>query len=432
MKLGQLLLNKGYWRSITGKPFRLIGNKYIEQLFNAPYSDVTTHYGFLTWLNGRKNLNKSCCAPRWTIPTADEPSAKPTDVCKADINSDFLIDAGTNVSFAMGELGKHLLIDPHNDMVVLNFGTTWGSSIECDLTRQVGNYDELFTLRRSFDILKNSLIPNDDLVFNNKTSPLTETLNHSKQEDTNHYLGAPMYDLKLSSCLLRCDEEPQCMQATYIQSIVSECKLYSKCTGGEGRIFQNCDRNEIPKQIKPLPETKQSNIDDKIEPISGSCVCRCPPDQGTGKCFNIEDGTGLRNPCNALSSLANENCPSVGLIQECPSNSSSCELPRHTCQQTSSCLRSNSLTCMCHQDMWRSCEFRPNVRCTKTVFSPTSELPLEWFRLRNDSRYAFYHPHGKFMNQNKKITKKKNNSGNGQAQTHTTFGMRVMKFKTYI
>jgi CubicO group peptidase (beta-lactamase class C family) len=78
LRVAQLLLNRGRWRDVDGEPFQLISEAYVDAMLVPHFPEVTTSYGFLTWLNHRANAHH-CCVARWGngafLPSCNESKA---------------------------------------------------------------------------------------------------------------------------------------------------------------------------------------------------------------------------------------------------------------------------------------------------------------------------------------------------------------------
>ena len=69
-RIGQLLLNKGRWRSAepNGAPVQLVTEEWAEAMSTPSMPAVSSSYGFLTYNNLPPPSFPNCCSPRWSEP----------------------------------------------------------------------------------------------------------------------------------------------------------------------------------------------------------------------------------------------------------------------------------------------------------------------------------------------------------------------------
>ena len=159
-RFGQLLINRGEWLGEDGTSTRLVRADFVRRVVNPSFPRAAAQRGYQTWTHPGKTASG---APRATpffaevrsepdlgatetnatsSPTtlrapvwADYASSGASPACGADAAADasfggaFLGPAGPSfpLAFAVGRLGKFLVVSPETSTVLVSMGNTWGS-----------------------------------------------------------------------------------------------------------------------------------------------------------------------------------------------------------------------------------------------------------------------------------------------------------------
>ena len=166
-RFGQLLVNQGEWLAEDGTSRRLVSADFVKRVVNPSFPRAARQRGYQTWTHPGKTPSG---APRATpffaevreatdddaageailgagktttaaTPTrapvwADYETSDATPACGDDFakksRGAFLGPAGPSfpLAFAVGELGKFLVVSPETGVVVVSMGNTWGSERE--------------------------------------------------------------------------------------------------------------------------------------------------------------------------------------------------------------------------------------------------------------------------------------------------------------
>jgi CubicO group peptidase (beta-lactamase class C family) len=166
-RFGQLLINRGEWLGEDGSSTRLVRADFVRRVVNPSFPRAASQRGYQTWTHPGKTASG---APRATpffaevreatdedaageailgagktttaaTPTrapvwADYETSDATPACGDDFakksRGAFLGPAGPSfpLAFAVGELGKFLVVSPETGVVVVSMGNTWGSERE--------------------------------------------------------------------------------------------------------------------------------------------------------------------------------------------------------------------------------------------------------------------------------------------------------------
>jgi CubicO group peptidase (beta-lactamase class C family) len=161
-RFGQLLINRGEWLGEDGSSTRLVRADFVRRVVNPSFPRAASQRGYQTWTHPGKTASG---APRATpffaevrsdpdpdlgatetnatsFPTtlrapvwADYASSGASPACGAGAAADasfggaFLGPAGPSfpLAFAVGRLGKFLVVSPETSTVLVSMGNTWGS-----------------------------------------------------------------------------------------------------------------------------------------------------------------------------------------------------------------------------------------------------------------------------------------------------------------
>ena len=166
-RFGQLLVNRGEWLAEDGTSRRLVSADFVKRVVNPSFPRAARQRGYQTWTHPGKTPSG---APRATpffaevreatdehaageailgagktttaaTPTrapvwADYETSDAAPACGDDFakkaRGAFLGPAGPSfpLAFAVGELGKFLVVSPETSVVVVSMGNTWGSERE--------------------------------------------------------------------------------------------------------------------------------------------------------------------------------------------------------------------------------------------------------------------------------------------------------------
>eukprot|EP00930_Biecheleria_cincta_P013079 TRINITY_DN11845_c0_g1_i2.p1 TRINITY_DN11845_c0_g1~~TRINITY_DN11845_c0_g1_i2.p1 ORF type:complete len:962 (+),score=129.73 TRINITY_DN11845_c0_g1_i2:45-2888(+) len=212
-RIAQLMLNEGIWPGHG----RLVGADFIQEMLKPQFPERGFSYGLLTWLNHQPEPGSPpCCAARWGPPST----------CSGKLLSTSLLDVGPHdMGLGIGWLGKYMFVVPSQNLSVVSFGSTWGSSLQCPLGHTIASeplyndgYDDDFTAGTLWRSLSKALAQKPHRARNLITRQMTD-MPENKQIDDEY------------------SEKPQ---------------------------------------SEPLQLTSQK----------GSCSCLCPPGRGFGFCYN--------------------------------------------------------------------------------------------------------------------------------------------------
>lgn len=165
-RFGQLLINRGEWLGEDGSSTRLVRADFVRRVVNPSFPRAASQRGYQTWTHPGKTASG---APRATPFFAEVMSADPdlgatetnatsfpttntlrapvwadyassgaspacgagaaADAADASFGGAFLGPAGPSfpLAFAVGRLGKFLVVSPETSTVLVSMGNTWGS-----------------------------------------------------------------------------------------------------------------------------------------------------------------------------------------------------------------------------------------------------------------------------------------------------------------
>lgn len=309
LRLGQLLLNGGVWPDAGGKPVPLVDREYARQSMRPSFPGFLPSYGYLAWLNADVGT-AHCCAPRWggtkkveaasggAVLTCCSPLGAPSkntssarfpcqnlpslanacteagvdslDSSPCHRNGAQYVEAnmiGENVPgklaaapndtvVAMGNYAKYLIVIPSLDVAIVTIGHTAGYSAECDRA-----YDDAQTLSLIWDALAPAM-PRGNKSANKKRRGATDdtgleaSISSAPRQHPASKLGAT-------------DAAPP-------------SALTTLTAGASTNFWREKDGN-----------------------WTGSCSCTCPPGQGFGNCFNVEQLPAVPGECSSIPGWRN-------------------------------------------------------------------------------------------------------------------------------
>eukprot|EP00755_Sulcionema_specki_P015208 Sspe_Gene.9600::Locus_3223_Transcript_2_2_Confidence_0.364_Length_3296::g.9600::m.9600 len=380
-RIGQLMLNKGWWRGSDGEPMQLVSEEYMRQMESPAFPDISGNYGFLTWLNSPAGPSM-CCQPRWPDAALNAGFCPNSFQQKED---KIIPNAPAEISIAMGWLAKHLFVDHRRNMVVVTMGQTWGSSEVCDVAVSRRNYDEGISINNNYWAYASRVAAADDSLAKATIVPTTS----DQALDLGKAIGGS-FNLDASGCVALCIADDTCSAVTfktstehpwkYFLQTMGWCTMWEKCaTAGEAPATNGTYAMAVG-YLKDCSAKQAAALEPELPPLSpplpalpvpvahgGSCWCTCAPDQGFGQCFNLP--AGHAGECNLLSAKARDFCPSTGVAQACQGTNASesmCEdllLPKHICTPSEklSCKVTpggfSQTTCTCTPVEWESCSW---------------------------------------------------------------------------
>ena len=337
-RVGQLIANGGKWLDAGGKPYQMADPDYIKQMLQPAVPGVIDGYGLLTWLN--KDMTKPakdgakrshCCGPRWkygaktdcgntsdgtsicgsccsalsgynlssvpcdpTIPVipesetqednsytaADAHTSDPSEYVTGQMVGDSFPDVDRQPSpeglgVAMGQYAKYLYVLPEENLTVVTMGQSMGRSLDCEA------YSDVFTLSLIWRSLRTALdAPNATLA-----EEYARTLEADGAETVYaaENLGQPRPEGDRTRATIRADA------AAYDERLRRQRGQAEEASARGGGS---------PKGV-----------------AVGGCTCSCPPDQGFGKCFNVDqptlDAAGGKSKALRLESDGFYYCQSV-------------------------------------------------------------------------------------------------------------------------
>ena len=171
-RFGQLLINRGAWLEADGTPTRLVREDFVERVVNPSFPRAARQRGYQTWTHPGKTASGApratpffgevrpreaatttetgvtaetagldaaagetegaARAPVWADYETSDASPACGDDAVAGVHGAFLGVAGPAfpLAFAVGKLGKFLVVSPETNTAVVSMGNTWGSERE--------------------------------------------------------------------------------------------------------------------------------------------------------------------------------------------------------------------------------------------------------------------------------------------------------------
>lgn len=275
LRVGQLLLNNGMWKNATGQPARLVSEPYVQTMVHPTFTDISTAYGLLTWLNAPASA-KECCAPRWCSPHVPpyNASQRPwagisgaSNLVKegTGILGDNVGDIGAppDVALGLGANANYLYHVPQANITVVTLGMSHGATVNCPLgyygtnssgSRLVGGgYDEGWTASELWRAFAGALaLP---------PSPPPAPAHDQRGRDTDVQHGGT--------------EMPGLFDGIPARPAWTAAKsAHQHAEGGEvAPVWQRVRRGPVNS-----PRTAEPDV-------AGACYQYCPPDLGFGYCF---------------------------------------------------------------------------------------------------------------------------------------------------
>ena len=166
-RFGQLLLNRGEWLDADGTSTRLVREDFVKRVVNPSFPRAARQRGYQTWTHPGKTASGAPRAtpffaevreeesdateatpglgaaagetgratarpPVWADYETSDASPACGDDADARVHGAFLGAAGPAfpLAFAVGKLGKFLVVSPETNTAVVSMGNTWGSERE--------------------------------------------------------------------------------------------------------------------------------------------------------------------------------------------------------------------------------------------------------------------------------------------------------------
>ena len=362
-KIGALLTQRGWWHGEKGTRTgsRIVGEEYMREMIQPSYSNVSSCYGFLTWLS-QTHAKTTCAGPKWPGDYTDRGQYHSCDnvsIASTPLLGDGIIsiDAPESVGIALGYLGKLAFMMPSLNLTILTIGSTWPATPAC-------GYDEAFSMTQAWRAV-------EPVYKYYKEYPLVDVPDEA----------AWLSDLRSI--------------AAGSHATVSEASGHVHTPRGKGRVSQyKPDGRKAPRVDARTAEAGSPGAD-APDNVIGSCWCLCPPYQGFGGCFNVTaKDHGTPGDCASYASqnahivqAARQLCPAVTFAQQCwvanpPAAPYSCagdsQIEHMTCENSTSCSdkvgphASNFAhqTCECRASEWAELDWFDSACYDSPYYAP--------------------------------------------------------------
>jgi len=292
LKVGQLMVNDGWWVDEQGEAVQLIDKVYMREWMRPQFPKVNSAYGFLTWLN-RPTMRESDSFKRPGLGWCDT-RARGTWL---DAGLPHSVNAPHSAAMGIGWLAKYVIAVPETRTVIVSIGQSWTRTEACQPPRNVWNYDEAFAGHLLWRELGDAV------------TPTSERPRPAEIGDFDAWL--PRFGAE--------EEAEANAKAGFLEQIGMGLKK-------NVQVAKEAAAVEYNQHGKPalLPTTSEPTVPPVARDIIGSCYCACPVDLGFGQCFNMYEGT-TPGECKHLMFRSGEFCPVIGVVNQCSQTFNKCD-----------------------------------------------------------------------------------------------------------